>query len=101
MVQHDGLPCQPTVADRVVGAWSCGQAEPWDRVTGQHGAGDFIFFSTYAFTGLVPLLSSFFLTLVAIFVHFYEMFVGMRPSVQLFRRFIVMKAVSQHPATHQ
>jgi hypothetical protein len=45
----------------------------------------------------VPLLSSFFLTLVAIFIHFCEMFMGMRPSVQLFRCFIIMKAVSQHP----
>jgi hypothetical protein len=85
------------VVDRVAGAWSRGQAEAWDRVAGQHGAGDFAFFSAYTFVGLVPLLSSFFLTLVAIFVHFCEMFMGMRPSVQLFRCFIIMKPVSQHP----
>jgi hypothetical protein len=76
--------------------------EPWD----------FIFFSAYALAGLVLPLSSFFLmllefyrlqlqhlsfnsiTLVAIFVHLYEMFVGVRSSVRLFRRFFVMKAAS-------
>jgi hypothetical protein len=30
-------------------------------------------------------------------MHFCKMFVGVRPSVQLFWRFFVMKAVSQHP----
>jgi hypothetical protein len=35
--------------------------------------------------------------LVAIFVHLCEMFVGVRPSVRLFRRFFVMKAASQRP----
>jgi hypothetical protein len=35
--------------------------------------------------------------LVAIFVHLCEMFVGMRSSVRLFRRFFVMKAASQRP----
>jgi hypothetical protein len=77
--------------------------------------GDFVFFSAYALAGLVLPLSSFFLmllefyglqlqhlspnsiTLVAIFVHLCEMFVGVRPSVRLFRRFFVMKAVSQRP----
>jgi hypothetical protein len=34
---------------------------------------------------------------VAIFVHLCEMFVGVRPSVRLFRRFFVMKAASQRP----
>jgi hypothetical protein len=79
------------------------------------GPWDFIFFATYALAGLVPPLSSFFLTLleyyglqlqhlspnsitlVAIFIHFYEMFVGLRSSVWLFRRFFIMKVVSQHP----
>jgi hypothetical protein len=37
------------------------------------------------------------ITLVAIFVHLCEMFVGVRPSVRLFRRFFVMKATSQRP----
>jgi hypothetical protein len=77
--------------------------------------GDFVFFSAYALAGLVPPLLSFFLvllefyglqlqhlspnsiTLVAIFVHLCEMFVGVRPSVRLFRRFFVMKAASQRP----
>jgi hypothetical protein len=35
--------------------------------------------------------------LVVIFVHLYEMFMGVRPSVRLFRSFYVLKAVSQHP----
>jgi hypothetical protein len=38
------------------------------------------------------------ITLVAIFVHLYEMFVGVRPSVRLFHRFFVMKAASQRPS---
>jgi hypothetical protein len=77
--------------------------------------GDFVFFSLHALAGLVPLLSSFFLmllefyglqlqhlspnsiTLVAIFVHLCEIFVGVRPSVRLFRHLFVMKAVSQRP----
>jgi hypothetical protein len=77
--------------------------------------GDFIFFSAYALAGLVPPLSSFFLmllefyglqlqhlspnsiTLVAIFVHLCEMFVGVRPSVRLFHRFFIMKAARQRP----
>jgi hypothetical protein len=77
--------------------------------------GDFIFFSAYALAGLVPPVSSFFLmllefyrrqlqhlspnsiTLVAIFIQLYGMFVGVRPSVCLFRRFFVMKAASQRP----
>jgi hypothetical protein len=75
----------------------------------------FIFFVVYALAGLVPLLSSFFLTLleyyrlqlqhlspnsitlVAIFIHFCEMFMGVWPSVRLFQRFFIMKAASQHP----
>jgi hypothetical protein len=74
--------------------------------------GDFVFFTAYALVGLVPPLSSFFLTLleyyglqlqhlspnsialVAIFVHLYEMYVGKRPSVRLFRCFFVLKVVS-------
>jgi hypothetical protein len=74
--------------------------------------GDFVFFTAYAVAGLVPPLSSFFLTLleyyrlqlqhlspnsialVAIFIHLCEMYVGVRPSVWLFRRFFVLKAAS-------
>jgi hypothetical protein len=77
--------------------------------------GDFIFFAAYALAGLVPPLSSFFLTLleyyglqlqhlslnsialVAIFVHLCEMYVGVRPSVRLFRCFFVLKAASTRP----
>jgi hypothetical protein len=77
--------------------------------------GDFVFFATYALAGPVPPLSSFFLTLleyyrlqlqhlspnsialVAIFVHLCEMYVGVRPSVRLFRRFFVLKAASPRP----
>jgi hypothetical protein len=80
------------------------------------GPGDFVFFVAYALAGLVPSLSSFFLTLleyyglqlqhlslnsttlVAIFIYFCEMFVGVQPSVRLFRCFFVMKAASQHPS---
>jgi hypothetical protein len=72
------------------------------------GLEDFVFFVTYALAGLVLPLSSFFLTLleyyglqlqhlspnsitlVAIFVHFYEMFVGVR----LFQCFFIIKVVS-------
>jgi hypothetical protein len=77
--------------------------------------GDFVFCSAYALARLVPPVSSVFLmllefyglqlqhlspnslTLVAIFVRLYEMFIGVRPSVRLFRRFFVMKAASQRP----
>jgi hypothetical protein len=34
---------------------------------------------------------------VAIFVHLYEMYVGVRPSVRLFRRFVMLKAASPCP----
>jgi hypothetical protein len=76
---------------------------------------DFVFFAVYALAGLVPPLSSFFLmlleyyrlqlqhlspnsiTLVAIFIHLCEMYVGVRPSVSLYRCFFVLKAVSLRP----
>jgi hypothetical protein len=78
--------------------------------------GDFVFFAAYALTGLVPLLSSFFLTLleyyglqlqhlspnsialVAIFFHLREIYVGVRPLVRLFGHFFVLKAVSPRPS---
>jgi hypothetical protein len=65
-------------------------------------SGEFIFFACYAAAGLVPPVSSFLLTLlelygiqlqhvsphslvlVAIFIHFCEMFVGVWPSIPLF-----------------
>jgi hypothetical protein len=73
--------------------------------------GDFVFFAVYAMVGLVPSLSSFFLTLleyygfqlqhlsinsialVAIFIHLCEMFIGL----WLFQCFFVLKAVRQRP----
>jgi hypothetical protein len=64
--------------------------------------GDFVFFAAYSLAGLVPPLPSFLtlleyyilqlqhlspnpIALVAIFVHLCEMYVGVRPSVRLFR----------------
>jgi hypothetical protein len=70
--------------------------------------GKFIFFTSYAMSRLVLLFSSFFfmllltyglqlhhlsphsIKLVAIFIHLCEMYVGMWPSVRLFRLFHVM-----------
>jgi hypothetical protein len=77
-------------------------------------SGDFIFFAVYALAGLVPPLSSFLtpleyyglqllhlspnsIALVAIYVHLYEMYVGVQPSVRLFRCFFVLKATSLRP----
>jgi hypothetical protein len=76
--------------------------------------GDFIFFVAYALVGLVPPPSSFVtlleyyglqlqhlspnsIALVAIFVHLCEMYVGVRSSVRLFRRFFVLKDASTRP----
>jgi hypothetical protein len=76
--------------------------------------GDFVYFSAYALAGLVPPFSSFLvllehyglqlqhlsphsITLVAIFTHFYEMFMGVRLSVRLFRRFHVLRPVNSQP----
>jgi hypothetical protein len=76
---------------------------------------DFVFFVAYALAGLVLSLSSFLtlleyyglqlqrlspnsIALVVIFVHLCEMYVGVRPSVRLFRRFFMLKAVSPHPS---
>src|SRR5579859_3023167 len=68
-------------------------------------AGEFVLFTAYATCGLVPPVSSFLLLLledfglqlqhltphsilqVAVFVHFMEMFVGVRPCVCIFRQF--------------
>jgi hypothetical protein len=75
--------------------------------------GDFVFFAAYALPGQVPPLSSFVtlleyyglqlqhlspsIALVAIFIHLYEMYMGVRPSVRLFRRFVVLKVASPRP----
>jgi hypothetical protein len=71
---------------------------------------EFIFFSSYALSSLVLSFSSFFftlletyglqlhhltphsITLVVIFVHLYEMYVGVLPSVRLFRLFHVLRS---------
>jgi hypothetical protein len=71
--------------------------------------GEFIYFSCYAAAGLVPPVSSFLFTLlelcglqlqhlsphslilVAIFIHFCEMFICVRPSVTLFQMFHVLR----------
>jgi hypothetical protein len=112
-IQDDGLPASlrwlmgwqaPGLACKVKsGAASLANMRP----------GDFVFFVVYALAGLVPPLS--FLTLleyyglqlqhlspnsialVAIFVHLCEMYVGVQPSVRLFRRFFVLKVVSPRP----
>jgi hypothetical protein len=77
--------------------------------------GKFIYFSSYALAGLVSPLSSFFLvllehyelqlkhllphsiTLVAVFAHFYKMFVKVRSSVRLFQWFHVLHPVNKQP----
>jgi hypothetical protein len=73
---------------------------------------DFVYFSSYTLAGLMPLLSSFLvmlehyglqlqhlslhsITLVAIFAHFCEKFMGVRPSVRLFQRFHVLHPVNK------
>jgi hypothetical protein len=70
---------------------------------------EFIFFTSYALAGLVLPFSSFFtvletyglqlhhislhsITLVTIFVHLYEMYVGMWPSVLLFWLFHMLRS---------
>jgi hypothetical protein len=75
---------------------------------GDLAAGEFVLFVSYLFCGLVLPLSPFFLLLleefglqlqhltphsilqVAIFVHFYEMFVGVAACTSLFRQFFVL-----------
>jgi hypothetical protein len=68
--------------------------------------GEFIFFTSYALVGLAPLfsfltmlenydlqlhhLSPHSFTLVAIFIHFCEMYMGVRPSVRLFQLYHVL-----------
>jgi hypothetical protein len=74
---------------------------------------DFIFFSLYALSRLVPPLSSFFMLLehyrlqlqhlsppsmlVVIFIHFCEVFMAVRSLVRLFCRFHVLRVMSKHP----
>jgi hypothetical protein len=75
--------------------------------------GDFVYFSSYALAGLMSPLSYFFLvllehyglqlqhplphsiTLVAVFVHFCEVFMGVRSSMHLFQRFHVLHPVNK------
>jgi hypothetical protein len=71
-------------------------------------AGEFVLFNSYAMCGVVPPISSFFLLLleefglqlrhltphsvfvVAVFAHFMEMFVGVRPCTAIFRHFYAL-----------
>jgi hypothetical protein len=71
-------------------------------------AGEFILFNSYAMCGLVPQISSFFLLLleefslqlqhltphsvllVAVFAHFMEMFVVVRPCTAIFKHFYAL-----------
>jgi hypothetical protein len=71
-------------------------------------AGEFVLFNSYIMCGLVPSISSFFLLLleefglqlqhltshsvllVAVFSHFMEMFVGVRPCTTIFRHFYAL-----------
>jgi hypothetical protein len=91
------------------------QSEERGRVAAQHEAGGLRLLHGVRLGGLPPPLSSFFLTvleyyglqlqhlspnsiaLVAIFIHLCEMYVGVRPSVRLFRCFFVLKAASTRP----
>jgi hypothetical protein len=70
--------------------------------------GEFVLFNTYISCGLAPPISSFFhllleefsfqlqhltphsILLVSVFVHFMEMFVGVRPCVSIFRHFYAL-----------
>jgi hypothetical protein len=71
---------------------------------------EFMYFTTYTLAKLVLLFSSFFfmlletyglqlqhlmphsITLVAVFVHLYKMYIGVRPSVRLFRLYHVLRS---------
>jgi hypothetical protein len=67
--------------------------------------GDFIYFPSYALIGLVPPtfvarlqlqhLLPHSITLVVIFAHFCEMFMGVRPLVRLFWCFHVLRPVNK------
>jgi hypothetical protein len=62
---------------------------------------DFVYFLAYALAGFVPVFSSFFFILLEYYglylQHLYEMFVGVWPSVRLFRRFHVLRPMSKQP----
>jgi hypothetical protein len=85
----------------------------WRRMLSLAQPGDF-YFSSYVLAGLMSPLSSFLvllehyrlqlqhlssysITLVAVFIHFCEMFVGVRLSVHLFRWFHVLRPVNKQP----
>jgi hypothetical protein len=77
--------------------------------------GEFIFFTSYALAGVMPPFSSFFvllewyglqlhhllphsIALVVIFIHFCKMYVGVWPSVRLFRLFHMLRSSGRgHP----
>jgi hypothetical protein len=74
---------------------------------------EFVYLSAYALAGLVLPFSSFFftlletyglqlqhmsphsITLVAIFVHLYEMYIGVRPLVRLFGLYHVLRSIGR------
>jgi hypothetical protein len=116
VVQDDGLPGQPAATDAVARTRSHMQGEESGRITGPHearglhllrgvrpggaGAASVIFFlmSREYYRLQLQHLSPNSIALVAIFVHLCEMYVGVRPSVRLFRRFLVLKAASPRPS---
>jgi hypothetical protein len=75
--------------------------------------GEFVYFTAYALAGLVPPFSSFFftlleayglqlqhlsphsITLVAVFMHLHELYVGVRPLVHLFRLYHVLRSTGR------
>jgi hypothetical protein len=101
-------PWPACVADGVASAWSRVQAKEQGSVAGQHeagglclhgvrpgGAGTAAVLLPHATGVLRARAAASFSQLhraVAIFVHLYEMYVGVRPSVRLFWRFFVLKA---------
>jgi hypothetical protein len=88
----------------------------WHGMLSLAQPGDFVYILAYALAGLVPPFSSFFhvllehyglqlqhlsphsITLVVIFTHFYEMLVGVRPLVHLFRQLHVPCPVNRQCA---
>jgi hypothetical protein len=103
------------VADGLAGAWSRSQAEAWGCIAGQHEAvGLYLFcgvrpgWAGAAAVLLLPHVLEYYglqlehlspnsIALVAIFIHICEMFMGVRSSMRLFRRFFILKVANQHP----
>jgi hypothetical protein len=114
------LRCQsendPRALRKVIG-WQSPRydSKMWHEMLSLVQPGDFVYFSVYALAGLMLPFSSFFLmllehyglqlqhlsphsiTLVVIFAHFYEMFMGVQLSVRLFRWFHMLRSVNRQP----